>query len=109
MFRWILLGALYALMSAHCLFHGLGLWLCALPLVLFSLLLVKRRWALRLNQVALVLMSGEWVRTTTTLILTRIEMGEAWMRAGVILGVVALITLWGAALLQSERVLKTYR
>ncbi len=109
MLRWFYLGLVYALMCAHLMFHGMGLALCALPLAVFGLLVYKRRWTVRVNQVALVLMSAEWFRTAYLLVHTRMAMGEEWMRAGAIIGLVGVATLLGAVFLQAERVLKAYR
>ena len=63
-----------------------------IPLALF----VKRPWAARLVQLALILGALEWVRTLLNLIGEREAEGEPWTRLAVILGLVALFTVSAA-------------
>ncbi len=72
------------------------------------LLLLGRRWSLRLAQVLLVLAAAEWVRTTVVLVGDRQTAGEPWVRLVVILGAVAVVTLGAAYLLGTRPVRARY-
>jgi hypothetical protein len=87
-------------LGAHLVFHG---WVVALPLalVLFALLWVRRPWAARALQAALALGAAEWVRTLLASASERRAAGQPWLRMAIILGAVALVSLAGAALLES--------
>ncbi len=77
-------------LGAHFL-RGGQLVLVVLTLVLVGLLSVRRPWAARAAQVALLLGACEWVRTTAALLGRRMQEGEPWVRMVVILGAVALV------------------
>jgi len=67
------------------------------PLVAVSLafpfvLLLTRRWSVRLVQTALVLGALEWVRTMLQLVMIRQAAGQPWTRMAIILGSVAALT-----------------
>ncbi len=75
------------------------------PLVVASLLLpgllcVKRAWAARVIQLALVLGGFEWVRTLIELVGQRRETGEPFIRLALILGAIAALTFLSALLLR---------
>ena len=79
------------LLAAH--FFRAGMYpLFAASLAFPFVLLVQRRWAARLVQVALVLGALEWVRITLMLIMIRQDDGRPWMRMAIILGSVAALT-----------------
>lgn len=67
-----------------------------LALGMVALLGVRRPWAARALQVALLLAAGEWVRTLMALIPARRALGEPWERMAVILGCVAAVALLSA-------------
>jgi len=72
-------------------------WLSMLFVVVgFGLLLVPKKWAARLVQVGLVLSCLEWVGTLMQFVQQRQHMGLDWTRLAVILGGVALFTLFSA-------------
>lgn len=89
------------LLGAHLMFHGL-LVLVPLALGLFALMWVRRAWAARVLQAALVLGAAEWVRTLLASAAERRAAGQPWERMAVILGAVALVSLLGAALLETS-------
>lgn len=84
------------LLAAH--FSRAGLpAISLLALGLPFLLLVRKPWAARTVQLALVLGGLEWLRAAWGYVQQRMALGEPWTRLLVILGVVALLT-WASAL-----------
>lgn len=71
--------------------------LAALCVALVALLAVRRRWAARTVQFALVAGGFEWLRTLAALMAARVAIGAPTTRLALILGVVALAT-WASAL-----------
>ncbi len=96
------------LLGAHFLRSG-NLVLVALALVLVGLLGVRRRWAARLVQVALVLGALEWARTLVVLVAWRSEAGRPVARLAVILGSVTLLTVLSALVFRTERLRRVYK
>ncbi len=96
------------LLGAHFLRSG-NLVLVALALVLVGLLGVRRRWAARLVQVALVLGALEWARTLDVLVAWRSEAGRPVTRLAVILGSVTLLTVLSALVFRTERLRRVYK
>jgi hypothetical protein len=95
----------FLLLGAH--FLREGSWvLVAACVALLALLAVRRRWAQRLVQAALVLGALEWVWTALILVQQRTAQGQPWTRLALILGVVALWTLASAVAMQRVRVPK---
>lgn len=80
------------LVIAHFL-RNQDLLLVMISLAVMGLLLVRKRWAVYLVQVWLVLASLEWVGTGIQLVQSRQAMGMGWNRLAVIIGGVALFTL----------------
>jgi hypothetical protein len=95
-------------LGAHFLRRG-ELGLLAACLVLLGLLFVRRPWAVRLLQLALLAGAFEWLRTLAQLLPARRAAGEPWVRLVAILGGVALLTLLGAALFETRRLRARYR
>ncbi len=95
-------------LGAHFLRRGELGWVVAC-VALLGLLLVRRRWAARLAQLALVAGALEWMRTLAELLPARRAAGEPWGRLAAILGGVALLALLGAALLETGRLRERYR
>jgi hypothetical protein len=77
-------------------------------LVLIGLLFVRRPWAARIVQVALVFATVEWLRTLMQLTLERMHAGQPYMRMAAIIGIVAAVTLLSALLFQTRRLGSTY-
>ncbi len=105
MTAWLLApaGLSLVVLGAHFLRSG-HLALVAAALVLIGLLFVRRPWAGRTVQVALVLGALEWVRTTLVLTGERASMGRPFGRMVVILGAVAAVCAGSAWLLRAGRV-----
>jgi hypothetical protein len=78
-------------------------------LALLGLLFVRRPWAARLAQVALLAGALEWLRTLAVLLPARRAAGEPWVRLVAILGGVTLLALLGAALLETRGLRERYR
>jgi len=108
-FLLLLPAALSALvLGAHFLRRD-DLGLVVACLVLLGLLFVRRLWAARLVQLALVAGALEWLRTLAALLPPRRAAGEPWVRLVAILGGVALVALLGAALFDTRRLRERYR
>ncbi len=95
------------LVAAHFLRNGNYL-LVAICLALPLLLLIKRRWSLRLVQGALLIAAGVWVQTLSVIARQRIASGRPWGAAAVILLSVAAYTLFTAWLFNKPGVLAQY-
>jgi hypothetical protein len=95
------------LLGAHFLRDGtwIGVFAC---LLLIGLLFVRRPWAVRVMQVALVLGTLEWLRTMYVLAQIRALHGLPYGRMLIILGVVATVTLFSALLFQCRTMKKVY-
>jgi hypothetical protein len=83
--------------------------LVAVSLGLLVLLAVRRRWAARVLQVALLLGALEWIRTLLTLAGGRMQAGQPVLRLAIILGAVAAVTGLSALLFQTHRLRRVYR
>jgi hypothetical protein len=95
-------------LAAH-FFRAGALVLVGISLAAIVLLLVPRRWALRIVQVLLILGTLEWLRSMYLFVGERAAEGAPWTRLAVILGAVAAITALSAVLLESQRVRRRYR
>jgi hypothetical protein len=95
-------GLSLVVLGAHFLRAG-HVVLVVLALVMLGQLFVRRPWAGRAVQVALVLGALEWVRTTLVLTGERASMGRPFGRMAVILGAVAALCALSAWLLRAER------
>jgi hypothetical protein len=73
-------------------------------LVLLGLVGVRRPWASRCLQAALILAAAEWVRTLVRLYGERKEAGQPALRMALILGGVALLTALSALVFRAGRV-----
>lgn len=78
-------------LGAHFLRAG-NIAMVAAVLVVLGLLGVRRRWAARVVQAALLLGAVEWVRTLVDLVALRTQAGQPVLRLVLILGGVALVT-----------------
>ncbi len=95
------------LMGAHFLRRG-DLVAIAICLALVGLLFVRRAWAARAAQGALVLAALEWLRTLAVLLPARRAAGGPWVRLVAILGGVVLLALVAAALFETRRLRERY-
>ena len=95
------------LLGAHFL-RGDAAALVTATLALGALLFVRRPWAARTVQVALVAGSLEWLRTLLVIALQRQHAGLPWLRMALILGTVAALALLAAWLFQTARLGRIY-
>jgi hypothetical protein len=94
-------------LGAHFMRDGLMIGV-AVALLLIGLLFVRRAWAARAVQMALVIGAFEWVLTLYVLADSRLRQGESATRMIVILASVAVITLASAFLFQARPLRKFY-
>ncbi|MEZ4648053.1 MAG: hypothetical protein R3E97_04560 [Candidatus Eisenbacteria bacterium] len=105
-----LLPAVLSLLVLGAHFYRAGDLLLVAPLpILLALLFVRRSWAARIVQGALVLGTFEWVRTLVILANYRAGVGLPYVRLVAILGVVALVCLLSALAFRSARARRWYR
>jgi hypothetical protein len=95
------------LLAAHFFRSGNpAMWIVLALLVLFG---VRRRWAARVLQVSLLIGAVEWLRTAAALIAARSEIGQPYLRLGLILGAVALFTALCSLTFQAARMRAWFR
>lgn len=73
------------------------------------ILLIKRKWIIRIYQIYLISGGFIWIERLLYLRRMRIAAGESWTVMAIILGVVALITLFSAWMLQNKKLLNNYQ
>ena len=95
-------------LGAHFLRDGFDVGV-AVCVALIGLLFVRRAWAARVVQLALVLGAFEWVLTLYTLAQVRIAHGMPATRMVIILAAVALVTLVSALLFQASALKDIYK
>lgn len=95
-------------LGAHFLREGSEVGVAA-SIALIGLLVLRRRWAARVVQAALVLGAVEWLLTLYELAQWRAARGEPATRMAIILGSVAIVTLVSAWLFQTKLLRRTYR
>ena len=78
-------------------------------ILLLAILFVRRPWAARLVQMALLLGTLEWVRTLIGLPRNRLQAGAPLLRLVVILGAVALLTACSILAFETRRLRRRYR
>ena len=101
----IILAAI--LVAAHFLrsYSILPMMLCLLaPFLLF----VKKRWSIVTLQLLAIPAAFIWLMTLNGIIQERISEGRSWTASAIILGIVALFTLWSAWLLNSPKIKEQY-
>lgn len=96
------------LMTAH-FYRSTHLAWMAACLVVLAMLLVRRPWSARLLQLALVLGSLEWFRTTVMLVLERNQAQLSFVRLAVILGTVTVLTALSSLVVRSRPVRRYFR
>jgi hypothetical protein len=97
----------FLLLAAHFVRAGLPAGTVAAG-ILVALLFVRRPWAARAAQAALLLGAAEWVRTLVGLVAARRESDAPWARLGVILAAVAAGTAASALVFRSGRLSRWY-
>ena len=93
----------FLLLAAH-FFRAENYLLMILSLFLTGLIFVRRPWAARTVQIALLLGSAEWLRSTIILAMARSEMGQPFLRLAIILGGVSLFTALSVLMFQTNRI-----
>ena len=94
-------------LSAHFLRAGSVVMVAAI-LILLGLLGVRRRWAARTVQAALLLGAIEWARTLARLVASRAQDGQPVLRLVLILGSVAVATGLSTLVFRSARLRSWY-
>ena len=97
----------FLLLAAH-FFRAGQLVLVAVALLLPLLLLVRKPWAARVMQAALLLGAIEWARTIMIFSLARLAAGQPYLRMVLILGAVALCTAGSALLFKTPALRNRY-
>lgn len=73
------------------------------------LLCITNPWSVRIIQAALLLATGEWIRTLLSLVQLRQEMALPWARLTIILFLVALLTSLSVLVFRLQPLRKRYR
>jgi hypothetical protein len=95
------------LMAAHFL-RSFSLVPMAICLLAPFLLLIRKRWSLITLQVLTIPAALIWLTTLYGIIQERVFEGRSWTASAVILGVVALFTLFAGWLLNAPRIKERY-
>lgn len=96
------------LLAAH-FFRGEHLLVALVSFLAIFLGFVRRPWAARTMQVCLVLGAVEWLRSTVSLILSRSELGEPFLRLAIILGGVTLFTALSSLVFRTSKLRDHFR
>ena len=96
------------LLAAHFSRANLNL-LVPVALLFPFILFIKQKWIIRIYQIYLILAAFIWIERLLFLRRMRIAVGESWTVMAIILGVVALLTLFSAFMLQNRKVLNAYQ
>lgn len=96
------------LLAAHFL-RSYSLLPMAICLLAPFLLLIKKRWSLLTLQLLTIPAALIWLFTLSGIIQRRIFEQRSWTASAIILGVVALFTLWAGWLLSFPAVQERYR
>lgn len=83
----------HILFGAHLLFHGLGYYVAAIPVLAIGLLFLKSRSALYLQIGIMMMYALEWIRTDYALVARRIAEGVSYHPGLEIIGAVALLAI----------------
>jgi len=98
----------FILLGAHFLRFG-NIPLTLITLLIPFLLFIKKRWILHGLQILTLLGSLFWIKVTIDEAWVRVMAGVSWTRLALILGTVAIFTLWSAWLLSSKKVSTRYQ
>ena len=95
-------------LGAHFLRAG-NIIVVAAVLVVLGLLFVRRPWAARVAQSALVFGTMVWCQTLVALVAERAQSGQPATRMAIILGTVVVVTFVSVLLLQAGALRRRYR
>lgn len=93
----------FLLLAAH-FYRGNQFLLMGLVILMLLLISVRRTWAARVMQAALLLGSLEWLLTTLSLVEERQAMGQPFLRLAVILAGVSVVTALSCLVFRSRRI-----
>ena len=105
---YILVVLSLVVLGAHFLRYGNEPGVVA-SLATIALLFVRKRWAVRIVQVILVLGAVEWARTLYELVQVRLAHGMPATRMVIILGVVIVLTIASALLFETQAMKQVYK
>lgn len=98
----------FLLLAAH-LYRAGNLPAAAVSLLALALVFVRRPWAARAIQVALLIGALEWLRSAIALVHARLEFDAPFLRLAIILGSVALFTALSALVFRTARLKARFR
>lgn len=78
--------------------------LALMCLVLPFILLSKKKWTMRIFQVFLLVGGAVWIERTISLVRSRQQLNQSWIRLAVILGAVALFTILSTLVFKSKKI-----
>ena len=96
------------LLGAHFLRFG-NITLTVIVLLVPFLLLIKKKGALLTVQMLTLVGGLFWIKVAIDGVWVRVAAGVSWTRLAMILGTVAIFTLWSAWLLASDKVSARYQ
>jgi prepilin signal peptidase PulO-like enzyme (type II secretory pathway) len=94
-------------LAAH-FYRGQAFFALAAALATLALVFVRKPWAPRIIQIALLLGAVEWIRTLYSLVQVRESMGQPYTRLALILGGVALFSALSCLAFQRRDVRSHY-
>lgn len=97
----------FLLLAAHFVRAGQIFFVMVL-LFLTLMLVIRKSWIPWLMQLALLLGAVEWLRTLFFVAQMRMEFGMPWTRLAIILGAVALFTLFSGLVFRSKALRERY-
>ncbi|MBI5010381.1 MAG: hypothetical protein HZB98_12195 [Bacteroidia bacterium] len=83
--------------------------LVIITLIFPFLLLIKKRFIIRIVQFVLLLAGTEWIRAMLDYIEVRKSIGDEWVRLAIILSVVAIFTAASGLFLQHRKIMDLYK
>ncbi|MGY5452855.1 hypothetical protein ACVFI8_18205 [Agarivorans sp. MS3-6] len=92
------------LLSAAHFYHAQQHIYVSLCIMGFFSVLIRHPMCLRFNQLAMLLLTAEWINTLAEIYVLRSAYDQPWMRMAVILGLVALFHFISALLFQHHRI-----
>lgn len=98
----------FILLALH-FFRSDNLLAALLSFLMLSLMCVRRPWAARTLQVCLLIGAAEWTRIAISLIITRNEMGEPFLRLAIILGAVSLFTALSSRGFRTDKIMAHFK
>lgn len=107
MLRICLFSIAALLLGAH-FFRAGNLALVALCVLAPLLFLLKSRWSIYLLQLSAYAAAAGWANVAIGIVELRRQVGQPWLSAGAILGMVALFTLVAGLLLNSRAIRQHY-